>query len=268
MSATACGGAQAARPSEARPVRIRVSGSSTALPLLQLLGSEQPDERLELSFLPGMYTQGGIQGVKDGSIEMGAISRDLTPQERSDDLLPVWLSKDALLIATHPSVGRLGVRTLSRQQLKDIYAGRITDWKQLGARQSLAIIVLDREEDTAAKRLLREKAFGNGLTVTPEAVALYYETDMVKALTSTPGAVGYFSLGYAVSGDIAVNKLRFDGVDATLDTVKSGAYPLTRPLGFVVRKKHDPAIDRFIVWTRGKNARSLMAYKGYAPYTK
>lgn len=247
--------------------RLRVSGSGTCLPLLRILASQQPDKSVRMVFLPGLHSKGGIKGVIQGSLDIGAVSRALNPDEESGDLQVTWLSKDGLVVAVNPSVGKLGITGITDQQIRDIYSGKLTDWKQLGASASMPIIVLDRHEDESAKIIMRQYIFGSAdqLKVTPDSVNLYYESDMVDALQSTNGAIGYFSLGYALSQSIAVTHLRLNGVEPTVANIQSGAYKLVRPLGVVVKPETSRQVQDFIKWAKGPEARRLMLSKGYAP---
>lgn len=248
--------------------RVRVSGSGTCLPLLRILASEQPDRAVRMVFLPGLHTKGGVRGVIQGSLDIGAVSRDLNPDEQSSDLQVTWLSKDGVVIAVHPSVSKLGITDITEQQLRDIYAGKITDWKQLGASGSVPIVVLDRHEDESAKIIMRKYVFGpsDKFKVTADSVNLYYESDMVDALQSTVGSVGYFSLGHAISQNTAVTRLRLNGVEATTANIESGAYKVVRPLGIITKTAASAQVRAFVTWTTGSDARELMLSKGYAPY--
>ncbi len=262
-----CGGSDGG---DARPVatRVRVSGSGTALPLLRVLAAAQPDRTLEFVFLPGLHSGGGIEGVADGSLDVGSVSRELKPDEKAREVRVTWLSNDGLLLAAHPSVGEAGVEGLTTEQVRDIYSGKVTDWDQVGADRSLPIQVLDRHEDESAKMILREYVLGRTLKVTEEGLALYYESDMVDAIQATPGAIGYFSLGYAESQDIQVSRLELDGVAATVPNIVAGKYKVVRPLGFVMRDDASPQLRAFEAWCVSEQAQELMTDKGYAPYTK
>jgi phosphate transport system substrate-binding protein len=262
-----CGGSEQPAVVPTPPARIRVSGSGTALPLLRLLASAQK-EGSGLVFLPGLHTGGGVKGVAQGSLDIGAVSRDLNREEAALGLTMTWLSSDALVIAANPAVGELGVTNLTTQQLKDIYTGKITDWEQVGAAKKMRIDVLDRHEDESAKIFLRRYVLGRDLKITDRALPLYYESDMVEAIQSTPGAIGYFSLGYAISQDIPVTRLRLDGVEASVANVESGRYRVVRPLGFVTKKGPPQAVSDFVDWATSDEARKVMTTKGYAPYMK
>lgn len=248
--------------------RLRVSGSGTCLPLLRILAADVPDKSVRMVFLPGLHTKGGVRGVTQGSLDVGALSRDLNPDERSADLRVTWLASDGLVVAVNNTVSKLGVQSITRQQVRDIYAGKVTDWKQLGASASLPIVVLDRHEDESAKIILRKFILGPAaeFKVTADSVNLYYESDMVDALQTTSGAVGYFSLGYAVSQSVNVTLLPLDGVAPTVANIESGKYTVVRPLGIVTRSAAPAPVRAFIDWITSDEARAIMVSKGYAPY--
>jgi phosphate transport system substrate-binding protein len=175
---------------------------------------------------------------------------------------------DGLAMAVNDSVARLGIKALTGDQVRDIYSGKVKDWKQLGAKESMPIVVLDRHEDESAKIILREFVLGPAASfkVTAESVNLYYESDMVDALQTTSGAIGYFSLGYAVSQQVPVTLLSLDGVEPTVANIESGTYPVVRPLGVVTRSGAPEPVRAFIKWITSDEARRIMVAKGYAPY--
>lgn len=264
LSIAGCTGA----PTLEEPVRpLRVSGSGTCLPLLRLLASRYPFPGVEFVFLPGLHTKGGVEGVAQGSLDIGAISRELTSEEQSAGLNVTWLSDDGLALAVHPSVARLGVVGLTSEQVRGIYSGRYTDWRQVGASESLPIVVLDRNEDESAKIILRKYVLGDekSLPVTAEALRLFYETDMVEGVQSTPGSIGYFSLGYGVSQHVRAALVSLDGVEPTVANIESGAYKVIRPLGIVTPRSAPLAIREYLEWATSDEVREYMSDEGYAP---
>jgi phosphate transport system substrate-binding protein len=252
---------------EPQLTRLRASGSGTCLPLLRILAAEQPDKAMRLVFLPGLHTAGGVKGVARGSLDVGAISRPLTPEEESPGLRITWLSNDGLVIAVHPSVSDLGVTGLTSEQVRGIYSGAVTDWRQVGASSARPIVVIDRHEGESAKVALRKHLLGpeDRLKVTPSAIAVYYESDMVDAVRTTADSIGYFSLGYAISQKVPVTRLRLDGVEPSVASVEAGRYTLVRPLGVVTRSEPPAPATAFLEWATGEQARAIMAANGYAP---
>ncbi|MDZ4064023.1 MAG: substrate-binding domain-containing protein [Coriobacteriia bacterium] len=248
---------------EVTSVQIRVSGSGTCLPLLRILTDEYSatHKGVTFTYLPGLHSGGGIKGVASGDLELGAVSRELTDEEKDVDLEYVQLSDDGLVVAVHPTVTIDGI---SSEQVRSIYAGEYDNWAQLGG-PDLPMVILDRNEDESAKIILRKYVLGPEVEITPKAVNLFYEPDMVDGLQKTPGAVGYFSLGLGLSRDIPVNYLKLDGVEATVANIENGAYEMVRPLGVVAKRPARQQIADFLEWATGDEAADLMQRKGFAP---
>lgn len=268
-----CTGSQRPTSPSTQALRVRISGSGTCMPLLRILTRDYPDTSINFVYLPGLHSKGGIQGVGQGDLEIGTVSRDMTDAEKTLGLRHTALSNDGLVMAVHPGVASgatRSVQNLTTQQVRDVYTGKITNWSELGG-PDMPIVVLDRNEDESAKIILRKyvlDAPGSPLKLTPKAVKLYYEPDMVEALTTTPGSIGYFSLGYGLSESIPVKILSLDGVMPSVSTIESGKYKVIRPLGVVTANKTDPKIREFLDWATGPKAAAIMRQKGYAPVNR
>jgi phosphate transport system substrate-binding protein len=240
---------------------LRISGSGTCLPLAELLTEAYPEEGVEFSFLPGLHSSGGVAGVAQGDLEIGTVSRPLQPDEEVHGLDLTWLSSDGLAVAVHPSVA---VDGLSTEEITGVYAGEYSNWAELGG-EDMPIIVLDRNEDESAKIILREHVIGS-IEITAGAIPLNYESDMVVALSSSPGAIGYFSLGMGVSQGARIRFISLDGVEPSTDSVAEGTYDMVRELGVVSSADAPSQVDRFLDWATGDEAAALMTENGYAPF--
>jgi len=258
---SACGGPADVATERLEGEPVRVSGSGTCMPLLRILTGEYADESVEFVYLPGLHSGGGIKGVVNGDLEVGAVSRDLSEDETALGLRYTLLSRDGLVIATHSSVDIPG---LSTEQVRGIYRGDYSNWTELGG-PDLPITILDRNEDESAKIVLRQFVLGKDLKITPKAVNLYYEPDMIDGLQSTVGAIGYFSLGYGLSQDVPVHYLSLDGVDPTVENIKNGSYKVVRPLGIVTAGDANESIQKFVQWSSSAAASALIEKRGFAP---
>lgn len=242
---------------------IRISGSGTCLPLLKVLEPEfrKRNPSIRVAFLPGVHSSGGIKGVANGTLDVGSVSRQLKPDERKHGLVYLCLSDDALAVAAH---AEMNVSRVTSAQLREVYSGAITNWKQLGG-PNLAITVLDRNEDESAKIIFRQYVLGSKLKIARDAVNLYYESDMVEGLLNTPGAIGYLSYGFARARKLNIKILALDGVTPSIAHVRDGSYRMVRDLGIVYKPKPPPAAKRFIDFVGSKEAAKVMARHGFAP---
>ncbi len=240
---------------------IRISGSGTCLPLLRVLSAEYEREHdVRFVYLPGLHSSGGIKGVVHGDLDIGAVSRALTDEERELGVEYVHLSDDGLAIAAHPSAE---VAALTSDQVRGVYAGLYRNWVELGG-ADIPIVMLDRNEDESAKMILRQYVLGP-MAVSEDAIVLAYEQDMIDALQKTPGGIGYFSLGFGLSEGIEVDYVSIDGVPPSIDAIVAGEYPMVRPLGVVVSPSAEREVKDFVAWTQSGDARELVREHGFAP---
>ncbi len=229
--------------------------------MLRLLTGAYPAREVEWRYLPGLHSGGGVQGVASGDLEVGAVSRELTDDELALGLDYTALADDGLVIAVHPSVM---LHELTTQQVKDIYAGAYANWSELGG-PDLPITILDRNEDESAKIIMRTFVLGSDLAISSKAVSLYYEPDMIQGVSSTAGAIGYFSLGYSISTDVPVTHVALDGVEPSVENILSGAYRVVRPLGVVTSPDASDDVKAFLAWSTSDEAREMLRANGYSP---
>ena len=175
------------------------------------------------------------------------------------------IAKDALIIATHPSVE--GVTNLETKDIKAIYSGKVKNWKALGGSDA-AIILLDRPEDESAKRILRQHYLGKDLKNSPEAVVLRKESELIKTIQNTPYSIGAFSLAEAIGNDLKVNRLNIDGVEPNQENVRLGKYKMVRRLGIVRKKESSDKVNKFIDFVFTEEGAKSIIDSGYTPSTK
>lgn len=244
---------------------IKITGAATPYPAMKKLADAYKERGVQITFLPASQSPGGIAGVKDGLVEIGTVTRKIKPEEDNGQLEYRELAKDALVVATHKSVA--GVSDLSTEQLKEIYSGTITNWRELGGPDA-TIVVLDRPEDESAKRLLRRHYLGAELKNSPQAVILRHESDLIATVENTPYSIGAFSLARAIANNLPVNRLSLNGIAPTPDNVQQGKYLMARNLGVVFQKNPSPTIQDFIDFIATPEAATVMRESGYVPSTQ
>lgn len=256
------------KPKEAKktaPPRqtIRISGSGTCLPLVKIIAQafQEKNPEIEVKLLLSGHSSSGIKGVDQGILEVGAVSRPLKPDEEALKVNYYCLSHDGLAIGTSKGVG---IHEITSEEVRKIYSGTITNWQELGGPDA-EIAVLDRNEDESAKIILRQYVLGKNFKITPRAINLYFENDMSSAMKETPHAIGYLSLGYALSENLDINLLELDGVAPTVENILSGKYKMVRPLGIVTKREEGAEIKKFVEFALSSEAKEVMKENGFAP---
>lgn len=168
----------------------------------------------------------GIESVTSGSVDIGNASRALSDKEKSAGIEENIVAIDGIAMITDKNNK---ITNVTKEQLTDIYTGKITNWKDLGGSDE-AIVVIGREAASGTRGAFEE------LLEVKDKCAYAQELDSTGAVlakvAATPGAIGYVSLDVV---DKTVTALQLDGVDATEANIKAGKYTLSRP--FVMATK-------------------------------
>ncbi|MGN0157013.1 MAG: phosphate ABC transporter substrate-binding protein [Lachnospiraceae bacterium] len=162
----------------------------------------------------------GIESLTAGSVDIGNSSRNLKDSEKEAGAVENIVAIDGIAVVVDPANT---VEGLTKDQLIDIYTGKVKNWSEVGGEDSV-IIVVGREAGSGTRGAFEE------LLEIEDACAYANELDSTGAVmakvASTPGAIGYVSLDVV---DDTVIALPLDGVEPTEENIKAGSYFLSRP---------------------------------------
>ncbi len=267
MVLSACGGSQ-------EQSTITVSGAWALYPMMQRWAEEyqklNPDIQFDIS------AGGAGKGMTDalaGAVDIGMVSRDITPEEEAKGAYWVPVVKDSVfpMVSTdNPVLQDLLAKGVTKEIFEKIYiTGEITTWGQVVGRDDVtdAITVYTRSDAAGAPEVWakylgkkQEDLLGIGV---------YGDPGVLDAVIKDPLGIGYNNLGYAfdnasgapVAGSVAVpidvNENGVADPDEILETkteaieaVASGKYPSppARPLNLVTNGKPSSIIQKFIEW--------------------
>lgn len=168
----------------------------------------------------------GVEAVSAGSVDIGNASRELKDSEKEAGVVENIVAIDGIAVVVDPANTVTG---LTKQQLTDIYTGAVKNWSEVGGEDNV-IIVVGREAGSGTRGAFEE------LLEIEDTCAYANELDSTGAVmakvASTPGAIGYVSLDVIDDSVIAV---ALEGVEPTVENIKSGSYFLSRP--FVMATK-------------------------------
>jgi phosphate transport system substrate-binding protein len=241
---------------------LNIGSSTSTVALIQLLGSsyESTSKNIKINLLEPGQSESTIAGVKQQIIDIAAISKTLKPEENDGTLEFRQIAKDAILVATHPSV--TGIKNLTTKDLQAIYSGTLTNWKELGGPDA-KILVFDRPEDESAKRLLRKHYLGKDLQNSPEAVVFRKEGELIAAIQSTPYSIGAFSLAHAISHKLPVNRLSLNDVEPTQENVKAGKYQMVRTIEIIWHKNASEPAQQMIKYIFSPPTTNILEKSGF-----
>ena len=209
--------------------KIVLEGSTTVLPIAQraaeVFMGNNPGADIAVR---GGGSGVGIASIIDGNCDIADSSRPIKDTEldkavsNGRSLKSSVIAMDGICVIVHSSNSLVA---LSSTQVKDIYTGAISNWKEAGG-EDQKIVVISRDSSSGTF-----EAFGTLVLkdrkVRPDALMQASNQAVASTVSRTPGAIGYVGLGYVSS---AVKALDIDGVKATKETVLTGKYPIGRPL--------------------------------------
>jgi phosphate transport system substrate-binding protein len=193
--------------------------------------------------LVGGATQTGIADAERGITDAGMVARNLIPGDPADLVLtPLALSGVCLVTnRANPVPG------ITRAQIQDIVAARVTSWSQIpGSSRTDPIVPVGLEPTSGSGQVFLSVFVDVGTPLAYRPVTLATETQVRDYIEQTPGAFGY--IGRSLTGPLHV--AAYEGVGCTRRTIRDGTYPARRPLGVVTRGKPRGALARFLRWSR------------------
>lgn len=242
--------------------KLVITGSSTIAPLVAEIGKRF--ESLHPGVRVDVQTGGSSRGIadaKEGLADIGMVSRALQDEER--DLRGFSIARDGICIILHKANP---VKTLSNEQIVAIYKGGITNWKAVDG-QDAPITVVNKAAGRSTLELFLHYFKLKGAEIKAHVVIGDNEQG-VKTVAGNPHAVGYVSIGtaeYDASHGVSIKLLPVGGVAPTLENVRTGAFPLSRPLTLVTKTPPAGLAKTFIEFAHSPAVHDLVKEQYFVP---
>ncbi|GAB6280120.1 MAG: phosphate ABC transporter substrate-binding protein [Thermovirga sp.] len=209
--------------------QVQVNGSTTVLPIAQAAAEAfmEANPKVNIS-VSGGGSGNGIKALIDGTTDIANASRFIKQSEVEAAVkngiypVPFAVAVDAILAVVHPSNP---VKGLTIEQLRDIYTGKIKNWKELGG-PDRKIAAVTRDTSSGTFEVWEEKIM-NKEKIAAQAQVVASNGAMVQSVAGNPGAIGYIGIGYL---DKSTSALKVNGIEGTAKTALNGSYPVSRYL--------------------------------------
>jgi phosphate transport system substrate-binding protein len=231
---------------------VRIDGSTSMVQINQALKTsfEQKFPGTTVNTNAGGSDR-GIQDLMAGNVDIAAISRPLTPQEKAQGLMEVAVSQDAIAIVVGDNNPfRTG---LTKEQVEKIFQGQITNWSEVGG-QPGTIRVINRPAISGTHQAFKEQVLNGGnFGSTPNITTL--ERD---ATTPLLRALGTDGIGYATYAQVAnqqtVRTVAINGL-----TPQAPNYPYQRTLYYVYKQPASPPVQAFLGYVTSNQGQQAIA---------
>ena len=206
---------------------ITGSGSSALLSLAKDAADKFKELHPEVSItLNGGGSGTGLKQVADGSVDIG--NSDVAADTKLDKAVADGLVDHKVCVVTMaPVVNKdiaATVKSLTKQQLTDIFTAKITNWKEVGGPDE-EIVLITRPSTSGTRALFKEFALGGAEEASNKSLETDDSGTLLQSIKDNKGAIGYVALSYLVNNqDVAT--VSVDGVAPTLENTYNGTYPV------------------------------------------
>jgi phosphate transport system substrate-binding protein len=200
----------------------------------------------------------GVQKVGEGLVEIGNTGRPLSVEEIAKYGLKSYpFALDGVAVVIHPENPLSG---LSSQQVRDIFAGSVINWKDVGGKDA-AIHLFTRDEASGTREVFWEKLLKKG-TISPTANVVASNGALKVAVSQDKDAIGYVGIGHV---DNSVKAVVLDGVTASQENALNGSYPVVRKLYMNTKGEPSQLVKAFIDYILSPDGTALCQKHGYLP---
>jgi phosphate transport system substrate-binding protein len=248
--------------------KIVIDGSTTVGPIAKAFAeyfmAANPDVNITVS---ESGSGNGAKSLINGVCDVAAMSRPMKDSEFKaaveKGIQPVAhvAALDGLPILVHP---KNPVGQLTLEQVRKIYAGEISNWKDVGG-PDMGIVVITRDTNSGTYETF-EKMVMNKQKISEKAEYVGSNGAIRQRVQTTPSAIGYAGLGFV---DRTVKALKIDGVYPSAATVRTGEYPIARPLFMYTDRypKLGSAVYRFVTLYLSEDGQEMVDEIGFVSAT-
>lgn len=232
---------------------LTVVGSTSVEPFAEVLAEEymklHPGTRI---YIQGGGSSAGIQAVRTSAAQIGMSSRNLMPDEKS--LIAIPIAYDAIAVIVHPSNP---LADLSVEQVRKIFSGQITNWRDLGGPPQ-PITLVTREEGSGTREAFQHLIMGP-TEISLRALVQDSNGAIRQVVADDRHAIGYISLGLV---DQRVKALRIDGVEPSIENIKGQSYKMIRPFLFVFKAEPQGLAKSFLDYSVSEAGQKILVQEG------
>lgn len=235
--------------------RLTLTGSSTVAPLVNEIAKrfEKNNPGVRVDVQSGGSGR-GLADARSGIADIGMVSRAMKADE--SDLLSYSIALDGIGLIVHK---KNAIASLTDQQIRDIFTGRISNWKEVGGEDRRITVVNKAEGRSTLELFLAHFKLKN--SDIKAHIVIGENQQGIKTVAGNSGAIGYVSIGAAEfeeKNGATVRLLSMTGISASVENLKTGRFPLSRPLNLVTKGKPTGLAERFIKFSQSKEVEDII----------
>ncbi|MCR5814954.1 MAG: phosphate ABC transporter substrate-binding protein [Desulfovibrio sp.] len=241
---------------------LDIAGGTAHIPVMKGAAQEimQANPKIRIT-VAGGGSGVGVQKVGEGLVQIGNTGRALKESEIAKyGLVSFPFAIDGVAVAVNP---KNPISNLSKAQIKDIFAGKITNWRELGG-QDATISLYVREDGSGTRETFEGRALDKASS-TDRANVVNSNGAMKTAIARDPQAIGYVGIGHL---DASIKGVSIDQKQPSQENAAKGEYPVTRLLYMNTKGEPQGLTKAFVDYIFSDKGKALIVKAGYIPYAK
>ena len=251
---------------------LKVNGSTTVnLVVAEAAEILRAENKLDIQVDTQGGSAGGISQLGDGLVQLGMVSKHLSDDDKGKypkvNFVENTIGVDAVAIIVSKDVWDNGVRSLSKQQLKDIYEGKITNWKDVGGAKSQRIAFFNKEPGRGTWEVFVHWVYGSPKAAPQVSFPEVGGNEETRnKVASTRGAMSQLSASWADGQKVFALAMTLDDgrkVEPTNDNIANKSYPLSRPLSVLSNGPAAGTAKTMVDFLFSERGQALLPKHGY-----
>ncbi len=235
---------------------ITLAGSTAFQPFAEKLADQYMRSHASVSItVQGGGSAVGVQSAISGAAQIGMADLVVLPDE-AKVLTHTIVARDGIAIVLNPANK---VSNLTTQQIRDIFNGKIKNWKEVGGTN--ASVTLVSREAGSGTRSSFEQIVGD-ITLTKDALIQDSNGTIRETVANDANAIGYLSHGLL---NDKIKAIKIDDQECTIDAITSGTYKLVRPIFLLVKGEPTGEIKNFIDYILTPDGQQTIKSNGLIP---
>lgn len=236
--------AACSQSSSSQASTITASGSTALQPLVEQAAQDymasHPNLKIDVS---GGGSGQGIKDVASGAVDIGDSDVDASVANLDDHQVAVI----AFAVVVGPNVG---IDSLSRSQIADVFNGKIANWKQVGGHDQPVVLIF-RKPGSGTRHVFSSYFLG-GAESKGNGTVEDSSQKVAQRVKNTAGAISYVGYSYARQYNVPI--MRIDGVEPSIANVKNHSYGFWSYEHMYTATNPSAAIEGFIEFVKNDDA--------------
>lgn len=224
---------------------VRYVGSSTIANFIRDAESAYGRARFVLDTEP--ESAGGELAILEGRADLAGVAGSPKAESLKQGVTATLIGQDAITVVVNQ---KNPIQDLTRGQLRDIFTGKLTNWKALGG-PDLKIHPFIVGPDSATRKVFRSVVLGEAEYAGCEVVRP--DAQVLMKVEADPGGIGQLSFSFLGS----CGHVKALAVDGQPPAPTNADYPITRPL-YLLWWPGRARVADFVTWTRGAGAQAIL----------